>query len=176
MNKKHGIVFWIEGFSGSGKTSISKNIQKELSNLFGTTMVLSGDVLRKFFNKKGYSKKDRVKNSYKFSQILKYLTDQKINIIYSVVCLNNSARSIYKKNIKNLFQIYIKSDVKKIVKLKKKNIYKNKKNILGIHIKPEYPSKPDVIIENNFNKSLKILSRELIFKIKKKLVLSDKNF
>ena len=120
MNKKHGIVFWIEGFSGSGKTSISKNIQKELSNLFGTTMVLSGDVLRKFFNKKGYSKKDRVKNSYKFSQILKYLTDQKINIIYSVVCLNNSARSIYKKNIKNLFQIYIKSDVKKIVKLKKK--------------------------------------------------------
>ena len=77
MNKKHGIVFWIEGFSGSGKTSISKNIQKELSNLFGTTMVLSGDVLRKFFNKKGYSKKDRVKNSYKFSQILKYLTEKK---------------------------------------------------------------------------------------------------
>ena len=31
MNKKKGIVFWIEGFSGSGKTSISKCIQKDLS-------------------------------------------------------------------------------------------------------------------------------------------------
>ncbi len=170
MNKKDGIVFWIEGFSGSGKTSISKNIQKDISKLFGTTIILSGDVLRKFFDKNGYSKKERIQNSHKFSQILKYFTEQKINIIYSAVCLNNSARNIYKKNIKNLFQIYIKSDVKKIIKLKKKATYRNKKNILGIHIKPEYPSKPDVIIENNFDKSVKNLSRELILKIKKKLI------
>ncbi len=170
MNKKDGIVFWIEGFSGSGKTSISKNIQKDISKLFGTTIILSGDVLRKFFDKNGYSKKERIKNSHKFSQILKYFTEQKINIIYSAVCLNNSARNIYKKNIKNLFQIYIKSDVKKIIKLKKKATYRNKKNILGIHIKPEYPLKPNVIIENNFDKSVKSLSRELILKIKKKLI------
>tara|TARA_Y100000389_G_scaffold188076_1_gene210188 strand:+ start:13163 stop:13675 length:513 start_codon:yes stop_codon:yes gene_type:complete len=170
MNKKDGIVFWIEGFSGSGKTSISKNIQNDISKLFGTTIILSGDVLRKFFDKNGYSKKERIQNSHKFSQILKYFTEQKINIIYSAVCLNNSARNIYKKNIKNLFQIYIKSDVKKIIKLKKKATYRNKKNILGIHIKPEYPLKPDVIIENNFDKSVKNLSRELILKIKKKLI------
>ena len=39
MNKKKGIVFWIEGFSGSGKTSISKNIQKDLSKTFGKTII-----------------------------------------------------------------------------------------------------------------------------------------
>tara|TARA_B100001250_G_scaffold413490_1_gene447817 strand:+ start:1008 stop:1523 length:516 start_codon:yes stop_codon:yes gene_type:complete len=168
MKKKIGKVFWIEGFSGSGKTSISKLIQNDLSKKFGTTIILSGDILRKFLDKKGYSKKDRINNSYKFSEILKYLTEQKLNIIYSAVCLNNSARNIYKKNIKNFFQIYIKSDIEKILKLNKKKTYKNKKNILGIHIKPEFPSKPDVIIENNFDKSLKKISRELIEKIKKK--------
>ncbi len=170
MNKKNGIVFWIEGFSGSGKTSISKNIKKDISKQFGTTIILSGDVLRKFFDKNGYSKKDRIKNSHKFSQILKYLTEQKINIIYSAVCLNKTARNIYKKNIKNFFQIYIKSDIKKIIKLKKKATYKNKKNILGVHIKPEYPLKPDIIIENNFDRSVKILSKELISEVKKKLI------
>ena len=59
MNKKKGIVFWIEGFSGSGKTSISKYIQKDLSNFFGPTIILSGDVLRKLFDKHGYTKKDK---------------------------------------------------------------------------------------------------------------------
>jgi len=169
MKHKKGIVFWIEGFSGSGKTSISKNIQKDISKLFGTTIILSGDILRKFFDKNGYSKKERIKNSHKFSEILSYLTDQKLNIIYSAVCLNNAARNIYKKNIKNFFQIYIKSDVQKIIKLRRKATYKNKKNILGIHIKPEYPVKSDIIIENNFDKPIKKISRELIVKIKKKL-------
>ncbi len=78
MNKKKGIVFWIEGFSGSGKTSISKCIQKDLSNFFGPTIILSGDVLRKLFNKHGYTKKDRIKNSYKFSEILKKFNRSKI--------------------------------------------------------------------------------------------------
>ena len=169
MNKKKGIVFWIEGFSGSGKTSISKNIKKDLSKMFGKTIILSGDILRKFFDRSGYSKKERVKISYKTSEILKYLTEENLNIIYSAVCLNNAARNIYKKKISNFFQIYIKSDIRKILKLKKKNTYKNKKNIVGIHIEPEYPNRPHIILENNFDKSVKKLSKELVIEIKKKL-------
>ena len=167
MKTKIGIIFWIEGFSGSGKTSISKNVLAEISKRFGKTIILSGDILRQFFNRKGYSKKDRTQNSHKFSKMLQFLANQGLNIIYSAVCLNNSARKIYEKNIKNFFQIYIKSDVLKIIKLKKKKTYKNKKNILGIHIKPEYPKNYDIMIENNFDKSISELSIELVKKIKK---------
>ena len=120
MKSKIGIIFWIEGFSGSGKTSISKNVLAEISKRFGKTIILSGDILRQFFNKNGYSKKHRTQNSHKFSKLLQFLANQGLNIIYSAVCLNNSARKIYKKNIKNFFQIYIKSDVNKIIKFKKK--------------------------------------------------------
>ena len=42
------------------------------------------------------------------------------------------------KNIENYFEIYIKSDLKKIIKLKKKN-YTIKKNIVGLDLKPEFP-------------------------------------
>ena len=55
--------------------------------MFGTTIILSGDVLRKFFDKNGYSKKERIQNSHKFSQILKYFTEQKINIIWMFLAL-----------------------------------------------------------------------------------------
>ena len=40
-NKKNkGIVFWIEGFSGSGKSTISKLIAKSLNKKFGKTILL----------------------------------------------------------------------------------------------------------------------------------------
>ena len=70
------------------------------------------------------------------------------------------------KKISNFFQIYIKSDIRKILKLKKKNTYKNK-NIVGIHIEPEYPTRPHIILENNFDKSVKKLSKELVIEINK---------
>ncbi len=53
----------------------------------------------------------------------------------------------------------------------KKKIYfkKNKQNIVGLDIKPELPEKPDIIINNNFKKSIKSLSKETLFKINKHL-------
>ena len=76
INKNKGIVFWIEGFSGSGKTTIAKKSHKHISNMFGTTIVLSGDILRNLFNLKGYSKSDRIQNSFKFSKFIKFLINQ----------------------------------------------------------------------------------------------------
>ena len=73
-----------------------------------------------------------------------------------------------KKNIDNYVEIYIKSDLSKILKLKKKTLYlRNKKNIVGLDIKPEFPRKPDIVINNNFTKTVDNLSKELLNKIKK---------
>ena len=41
--------------------------------------------------------------------------------------------------------------------------------IVGIKIKAEFPLKPDIIIHNNFDKKINILSKNLIRKIKDKI-------
>ena len=78
-----------------------------------------------------------------------------------------SLREWNKRNIDNYIEIYIKSDMKKIIKLKKKKIYhlKKKDNIVGLGIKPEFPKEPDIIINNNFRKDTKNLSNNIIKKI-----------
>ena len=48
-NKRKGILFWITGLSGSGKTSLAKLIKKDIINKYGPTIVLSGDELRKIY-------------------------------------------------------------------------------------------------------------------------------
>ena len=82
--------------------------------------------------------------------------------------INNTSRKIYSKKSKNFFNILIKSDIKKIIKKKKKkNIYSLKDNIVGIHIKPEFPKKKVIQIRNNLNEDLKIVSKKLIKNISK---------
>ena len=169
INKKQGIVFWVEGFSGSGKSSILKLVHNKINKKFGPTINVSGDDLRKLFSFYGYKKSDRIKNSYKFSEFLEFLTKKKINVLYSVVGLNHSARKIYKSKIKNFLVTLIDADIKKIIKLRKKNTYKKKRHILGIDIKPEYPKKPNFIIKNDMKKNLKSLANKYYRDITKKI-------
>ena len=78
-------------------------------------------------------------------------------------------RNWLKKNISNYVEIYVKADLKKIIKAKKKKIYhkKNIGDIVGLDIKPEFPKRPDIVIHNNFNKEIGILANILIKKLKK---------
>ena len=42
INKKQGIVFWVEEFSGSGKSSILKLVHNKINKKFGPTINVSG--------------------------------------------------------------------------------------------------------------------------------------
>ena len=54
-NKSKGLVIWLIGLPGSGKTSIAKKIKKKFSRDFGPTIVMSGDDLRKIYGLKKYA-------------------------------------------------------------------------------------------------------------------------
>ena len=165
--KKRGILIWITGLSGSGKTVLGKLILPIIKKKIGSTILISGDDLRNIFKLHGYTKKERLENEKKFYGLYKLLTDQGFNVIFCVVSMFNKVRSWNRKNIKNYIEVYIKSDVKKINQQRRKKIYfKNKKNIVGLDIKPQIPKNPDIIINNDFKKNIrkisKILSKEII--------------
>ena len=78
----------------------------------------------------------------------------------------NFIRNWNRKNLKKYIEIYIKSDLKKIIKFKRKKIYKNyKKNIVGKDIVAEFPKKPDIVIKNDFRSSLESLTDETFSKV-----------
>lgn len=167
--KKKGILFWITGLSGSGKTTLAKKLFPHILKNCGPSVHLDGDTLRKILNLHGYSFRDRLKYSEKYTKIAKVLTDQGINVVFSLVGLMEKPRNWNRKNIKKYIEIYIKSDVKKIINKNKKKIYKNKKNIVGVNIKPQFPTRPDIIIENTFTKNISNLGNELELKVNKLL-------
>ena len=164
---KNGILFRITGLSGSGKTSIANEILPIVKKRYGPTIHLDGDTLRNILDLRGYSLEERLSNSVIYTKTAKYLTSQGINVVFSLVGLMNKPRAWNRKNIKKYIEIYVRSDLKKIIGKDIKKIYRNKKNIVGLTIKPEFPKKPDIIIDNTFDKNLTLLGKELMLKISK---------
>ena len=113
INRKYGILFWITGFSGSGKTRIAKKIRNEVEKKYGPTVLFSGDDIRRIFNLRGYTYKDRYETVMKYCKLSNFIVAQKINVIFAVVGLMSGIREWNRKNIKNYLEIYIKSDIKK---------------------------------------------------------------
>ena len=168
LKKNKGILFWITGLSGSGKTAIAEEIKSNISNKYGPTVIVSGDYLRKIFNFKKFSKKDRLSYALVYCKFCKCITDNRINIILSTVSLFHKVRKWNRTNISNYMEIYIQSDINKIIKQKNKFFYKgNYKNIIGKDIKPELPKSPHITIKNDFNKPISVLTNKLINKINK---------
>ena len=170
-NKNLGILFWITGLSGSGKTTIARRIKKQISDAYGPTLLISGDDIRKIFKLNKYSYKDRVEISKMYTKFARFITCQNINLIFAAVGMMHSLRNSLKKNIDNYVEIYIKADVNKIIDLKKKKLYhkKNPGKIVGISIKPEFPKNPDILIENNFKKSTDDMAK-ILFKTVRNLI------
>ena len=166
-NKNKGILFWITGLSGSGKTTLGNKIKKNITKIYGPTIMISGDDIRKIFSLKGYEYKDRVEILKTYSLFAKYITEQKVNIILAVVGMVDAQRKWNRTNIENYIEIYVKSSIKDIIKLNRKKIY-NKKNpgkLIGINIKPQYPKKPDITIINSFKSTTDQIAKNLITNI-----------
>lgn len=167
LKKNKGILFWITGLSGSGKTRIAKKIVGDITKSYGKTIVLSGDDIRNIFKLKGYSYNDRLDTVFKYCKLAKKITSQNVNVIFAVIGMMDKLRNWNRKNQNNYVEIFIKSDLKKIIKAKKKKLYHKKiSKIVGIDIQPEFPKNPHIKIINNFNRDINYLSKEVVKKIK----------
>ena len=166
-NKNKGILFWITGLSGAGKTSIAKRILKNIDSKYGRSVLLNGDDIRKIFELTDYSYDARKKIGLRYAKLFKKITDQKINVIFAGVVLIEEVRNWNRRNIDNYLEIYIKAELKKIISNKFKKLYFKTKYLQGVEVKAEFPKNPDITIYNNFNKNLNVISVKLFNEIQK---------
>lgn len=168
FDKKKGIVFWITGLPGSGKTTVAKLIHKDIQHKFGATIEVSGDNLRKAFKYKDFDIPKRKIYAKSYSEFCNLISNKKINIIFSTVSLFKEVHIWNKKNIRNYYEIFIKTDVNKIIKHNKKKLYKSKKNIMGVSLKPDFPKKSNLTIKNDFKISTQKFAEKIL-----KAILKD---
>jgi|TARA_Y100000294_G_scaffold176875_1_gene200569 adenylylsulfate kinase len=167
------MIIWITGLSGAGKTTLAKALYNDVKKKFPNTLWIDGDIIRKHYqNTKKYDQKSRIEQYKKMINIAKFCYDQKLNVIISVLYFNNFIFKNNKKLFKNYFQIYLKADIKDLIrrdykKLYSKNINKKRPHLVGVDIKWNEPKKSDLIIENFFNKKINLIKKNILTKISK---------
>jgi adenylylsulfate kinase-like enzyme len=150
------VVIWILGLSGSGKSFLSSKLKDELSNDYGNFLILDGDVVRKVFdNDLGFSIKDRNINASRISKLTLFLSQNKVNVIVSVLSLFPNWLEWNRKNIKGYYEIFIDVPISALKERNNKNVYfkegKENENVVGVDIEFIKPQNADLKVINNFD-------------------------
>ena len=177
LNQK-GKVVWLTGLSGSGKTTIALQLEKELYKLGFLVQILDGDNIRAGINNNlSFSESDRTENIRRIAEVSKLFLNCGIITINCFVSPTIKMRQIAEKIIgkENYYEIFINADLETCEKRDVKGLYKKArngeiKNFTGIDSKYEKPINPSLVIKTSqlsIDKSIEIILKNVLPQIKK---------
>ena len=168
MNGNKAKLLWFTGISGSGKSTIANELEKELFSRGIRTFILDGDNIRHGLNNDlGFTDADRVENIRRVGEVSKLMLDAGIFVISSFISPFNSDRSMVKSLIgdRDYIEVYVDTPLNIAESRDPKGLYKKARageipNFTGISSPYEEPMSPDITInteKNNLKKCVKIL-------------------
>lgn len=150
-----GQVIWFTGLSGSGKSTISVEVEKKLFSKDKLVYRLDGDNIRQGINSDlGFSEVDRKENIRRIAHIAKLMMDVGIIVLCSFITPKESLRQEVKKVIgsDNIELIYVKSSIETCRKRDPKGLYRKADNneisdFTGISAPFEEPENSDLVLD-----------------------------
>ena len=176
LNQK-GKVLWLTGLSGSGKTTIALQLEKELYKLGFLVQILDGDNIRAGINNNlSFSEGDRTENIRRIAEVSKLFLNCGIITINCFVSPTIKMRQIAKKIIgkENYYQIFIDADLETCEKRDVKGLYKKArngeiKNFTGIDSQYERPNNPSLEVNTSqlsIDQSIEIILKNVLPQLK----------
>ena len=176
LNQK-GKVVWLTGLSGSGKTTIALQLEKELYKLGFLVQILDGDNIRAGINNNlSFSESDRTENIRRIAEVSKLFLNCGIITINCFVSPTIKMRQIAKKIIgkENYYEIFIDADLETCEKRDVKGLYKKArngeiKNFTGVDSQYEKPNNPSLEVNTSqlsIDQSIEIILKNVLPQLK----------
>ena len=149
-------IIWMTGLSGSGKSTIAKEIEKKLFLKNYNVFVLDGDNLRMGINRGlGFSSEDRKENMRRTAEVARLLAQAGFIVIVSLISPYISERKKARDIRPEIFkEIFIKASIDECKKRDVKGLYSKAvsgeiENFTGISSPYEDPKNPDLILNTD---------------------------
>ncbi|SMC28761.1 adenylylsulfate kinase [Clostridium acidisoli DSM 12555] len=156
--KQKGILLWLTGLSGSGKSTVATMLEQKLNDAGKLTYLLDGDNVRHGLNSDlGFSKEDRIENIRRIAELSKLFVDAGIITIATFISPFIKERVKVKDLLESDFvEIYVDCPLEICEKRDPKGIYKKARNgqikdFTGIDSPYEKPINPDIVIHTEEN-------------------------
>lgn len=180
---QNALVIWLTGLSGSGKTTIAKNLEIELNKRGFLTQTFDGDIVRTgISNDLGFTAKDRFENIRRISEVTKSFINCGVICINGFISPTKEIRQMAKSIIgeENFIEVYVNAPIDVCEQRDVKGLYKKArrgeiKNFTGIDSPYEAPENPIIelktdklSIEETIEKSLDVILPLIEYKSQKK--------
>ena len=151
-NGHSGCVIWLTGLSGSGKSTIAAELERELFNLGRHTYILDGDNMRHgLCSDLGFAPTDRVENIRRIGEVTRLFTDAGMICITAFISPYRADRDLARKIAPpgKFFEVYLNTPVEICEQRDVKGLYARArtgeiKNFTGVSAPYEPPLKPEI--------------------------------
>ncbi len=149
-----GLVIWLYGISGSGKSTIANAAEKVLHKQGRMTTILDGDNLRTGVNENlGFSDDDRRENIRRAAHVARIFAQQGIITFVSVITPRHELRDLARDIIgDDYYEVFVNASYALCERRDVKGLYAKAavgeiKNFTGKDSAFEQPISPDLVIE-----------------------------
>lgn len=153
---QNGLVVWLFGLSGSGKTTISTLLMEKLKEEGFFTVALDGDALREGINKDlGFSEQDRTENIRRAAEIARLMLNNNIITICSFITPLGTQRTLAAEIIgEKYFEVFIDCPLNVCKARDVKGLYKDADqnlipNFTGVSAKFEPSANANLVIKTD---------------------------
>ena len=175
--KQKGLTVWLTGLSGSGKSTIAKELERLLIEQKRPCYVLDGDNIRHGLNRDlGFSMEDRKENIRRISEVAALMNDAGLIVITSFISPYLTDRTDAKEIIgnKNMIEVYVDTPIDICEQRDPKGLYKKARSgeitqFTGISDPYEAPEITDIHIQTE-KLTAKEAANEIYLELQKRAI------
>ncbi|MGB8801907.1 MAG: adenylyl-sulfate kinase [Candidatus Acidiferrales bacterium] len=149
-----GRVFWITGLSGSGKTTVGRELWRRLRASGYSVIFLDGDELRAAIAEDlGHSAGNRRQSAMRNARLCRLLAAQGSDVVCATISLFHEVQRWNRENISGYREIYLRVPLDELRRRDSKGIYAagqrgDAQDIVGVDVPAEFPEAPDLVLDN----------------------------
>ena len=149
------LIVWFTGLSGSGKSSISKIVEKTLHAAGRHTYTLDGDNVRHGLNRDlGFTDEDRVENIRRVGEVAKLFVDAGLIVLCSFISPFRAERRMVRALVPegDFVEVFVDTPIEECIERDPKGLYAKAMagaiaNFTGIDSPYERPDAPELHLE-----------------------------
>jgi adenylylsulfate kinase len=154
---QRGMVIWLCGLSGSGKSTIANAAERVLHQQGRATAILDGDNIRSGLNANlGFSDDDRLENVRRIAEVAKLFASQGLITFVSAITPRGELRDVVRGILGNdFFEVYVKASFEACAQRDVKGLYAKAArgeipHFTGKDSSFEEPMQADLVLDSEF--------------------------
>jgi adenylylsulfate kinase len=147
-------VTWIIGLSGAGKTTIAREVVKQLRAAGTCVVMLDGDAMREVWGDDlGHTLADRRTNAWRVCRLCRNLDAQGLDVVCAILSLFEETRAWNRAEYSHYVEVFLDVPMDELKRRDPRGLYREAAegrvtNVAGVDLKFDPPARSDLVLAN----------------------------